>query len=315
MSEHNMVATAHPSVHDLKCDPEYFAEVAAGRKTFELRRDDRDYHQGDTIFLREFDRTTQAYTGRQSMWMVGYVLRGSEHLAPGYCAFSLARLNAEVPTIKAPVPVSPERCASVGMSANGNRLRCVLLLNDAGQHPGWAHGNGMLSWSDEGAISAPAAEPKGVREGQVRLCESLELLVVGRDSLPGVWLAEGPDGKSAYWLESELLAMPLISDAPLSLEEPTRTEASPVSEPLTLAWIDGKHPGGVLHPELSSRAWFAGPRETRRHLTMNSSGEWHRWQEGAFHEFKQVAIATPADLAREMAWLNGETATVGVPTK
>lgn len=41
-----------PKIHDLKILPTYFDDVAKGRKTFELRFDDRGYFEGDLLLLR-----------------------------------------------------------------------------------------------------------------------------------------------------------------------------------------------------------------------------------------------------------------------
>lgn len=37
--------------HDLKCKPEYFARIATGQKTFEIRKNDRDFQVGDILIL------------------------------------------------------------------------------------------------------------------------------------------------------------------------------------------------------------------------------------------------------------------------
>lgn len=41
--------------HELKILPEYYEEVKAGNKNFELRKNDRDYMEHDTIRLRAWD--------------------------------------------------------------------------------------------------------------------------------------------------------------------------------------------------------------------------------------------------------------------
>lgn len=72
--------------HELKALPEYFLEVCAGMKTFEVRKDDRDIQIGDTVVLREW--TEKDYTGRESRELhITYVLRDKPEygLAEGYC--------------------------------------------------------------------------------------------------------------------------------------------------------------------------------------------------------------------------------------
>lgn len=38
--------------HKLKILPEYFEAVKSGSKTFEVRKDDRGFQAGDTLFLQ-----------------------------------------------------------------------------------------------------------------------------------------------------------------------------------------------------------------------------------------------------------------------
>lgn len=47
--------------HVLKCWPEFFDAIADGRKTFELRRDDREYAVGDVLELRWWNPETESY--------------------------------------------------------------------------------------------------------------------------------------------------------------------------------------------------------------------------------------------------------------
>ncbi len=65
--------------HELKCWPQYFGPVRDGRKTFEIRKNDRGYQTGDVLLLHEYDpeRNTpdsMKYTGNQLLVEVTYIL-------------------------------------------------------------------------------------------------------------------------------------------------------------------------------------------------------------------------------------------------
>ena len=62
-------------VHELKILPEYFDEVRKGNKTFELRKDNREYNIDDYLILKEWDGE---YTGNKIGRVVTYVLRNVE---------------------------------------------------------------------------------------------------------------------------------------------------------------------------------------------------------------------------------------------
>jgi hypothetical protein len=62
----------------------FFDEVWEGRKTFEVRKDDRDYQAGDTVVLREWP------AARRCCWfIIGYVLRGYPAVREDHCVFAL----------------------------------------------------------------------------------------------------------------------------------------------------------------------------------------------------------------------------------
>lgn len=52
------------SVIKKKIWPQYFDAVASGKKKYELRLDDFDVAEGDTLVLEEWDPQTKACTGR-----------------------------------------------------------------------------------------------------------------------------------------------------------------------------------------------------------------------------------------------------------
>lgn len=77
-----------PIVHKLKILPQYFDEVSSLNKSFEIRKDDRDYQIGDWVLFEEF--ADGEYTGRKfGCVQISYILRNvSEYgLADGYCIF------------------------------------------------------------------------------------------------------------------------------------------------------------------------------------------------------------------------------------
>lgn len=59
----------------LKTWPEYFKQVLLGTKTFELRKDDRDYEVCDVLILEEYDPSTELYTGSTIECIVTYIIR------------------------------------------------------------------------------------------------------------------------------------------------------------------------------------------------------------------------------------------------
>lgn len=61
--------------HDLKILPKYFIPVIRCEKTFEIRKNDRNYKYkiGDTLSLNEFDPGQEVYTGRKATAEVTYI--------------------------------------------------------------------------------------------------------------------------------------------------------------------------------------------------------------------------------------------------
>lgn len=86
----------HVATHDLKIWPEFF--VALGgvglgrpRKTFEIRKNDRNFRVGDTLLLREWDPKTREYSGRVQVVYVRYVTPLDSIGYPGSVGMSIAK--------------------------------------------------------------------------------------------------------------------------------------------------------------------------------------------------------------------------------
>jgi hypothetical protein len=82
--------------HELKTHPEYFINLWEGRKRFELRKDDRGFHEGDIFHLMEWNPLTKKYSGRVVSALVTYILRHEFGLSPEYCIISLSEFSKSV---------------------------------------------------------------------------------------------------------------------------------------------------------------------------------------------------------------------------
>ena len=61
------------TTHELKCWPDFFQALLTRRKTFEVRKDDRGYLPGDILILREYNPTTESFTGRSLEREITYI--------------------------------------------------------------------------------------------------------------------------------------------------------------------------------------------------------------------------------------------------
>jgi hypothetical protein len=75
--------------HELKTWTKYYNELMSGKKTFEVRKNDRGFLVGDTLYLREYDPAFRIYTGRWSLWTITYLVDLKE----------ITDCNADVPYV------------------------------------------------------------------------------------------------------------------------------------------------------------------------------------------------------------------------
>ncbi len=84
-------------VHYLKCKKQYFLDVISGVKTFEVRKNDKDFKVGDILVLQEIDifpdysgnsaKSYESFTGRQFMARIIYMFPLSvlKQFYPEFC--------------------------------------------------------------------------------------------------------------------------------------------------------------------------------------------------------------------------------------
>jgi hypothetical protein len=85
-----------PMEHVLKIWPEFYGQIIHRQKQFEIRKDDRDYQNGDTLILREYLPQDEAYTGNQGKAYVRNVHRGIPGLKDGYCIMDILFIGVAV---------------------------------------------------------------------------------------------------------------------------------------------------------------------------------------------------------------------------
>ena len=87
-------------IHELKIRPEYYDAVRCGDKRFEIRKNDRDFHTGDILRLKEWDG--EKYTGDELDALVRYVLYDwTGGLQDGYCIMSIDTMMHDIPRVTA----------------------------------------------------------------------------------------------------------------------------------------------------------------------------------------------------------------------
>lgn len=80
------------TIHQLKILSKYYKSVISGEKTFEVRKDDRNFKVGDIVILNEID-DLNIFTGNYIGVRITYIIRDSDFCKSGFCIFSFERLS------------------------------------------------------------------------------------------------------------------------------------------------------------------------------------------------------------------------------
>lgn len=99
-------------IHEVKLAAMYFDDVAAGTKSFELRKNDRHYKTGDLLKQLEYDNGN--YTGRSILADITYMLEDYSGIQEGYCILAIkVREVTETGTVR-----GCENCTYYGREAD-----------------------------------------------------------------------------------------------------------------------------------------------------------------------------------------------------
>ena len=80
-------------IHELKILPEYYRAVVERRKTFEVRKNDRNFTVGDRVRLCEYDPAYICkYTGRVWYGRITYILDDPLYCKEGFVIMSIEEI-------------------------------------------------------------------------------------------------------------------------------------------------------------------------------------------------------------------------------
>lgn len=95
--------------HYLKTVQPFFSEVKKGTKTFEHRRNDRDFQVGDEVYLQEYDMMHNSFSGQEVRGTITYVLTDRAGLDDDFCVFSFKATQHITKNVKSEQSVSNDR--------------------------------------------------------------------------------------------------------------------------------------------------------------------------------------------------------------
>jgi len=94
--------------HRLKCWLQYYKDICSGKKTFEYRKNDRNYKVGDKVVLCEYDYAKSEYTGAEISFFIDYIIYGTNDdkigIPFGYCIFSVPNFDVLEPYSQVELP-------------------------------------------------------------------------------------------------------------------------------------------------------------------------------------------------------------------
>lgn len=79
------------TIHELKTKSEYLESIISGTKTFEIRKNDRNYKVGDILVLKGWENNH--YTGKTYYVIVTYILKKFDGLKKNYIIMAVKHFS------------------------------------------------------------------------------------------------------------------------------------------------------------------------------------------------------------------------------
>ncbi len=99
--------SSEPNRHYLKTINPYFLQVWNREKTFEFRKNDRNFKINDIVYLQEYFPLIKYFSGSEIKVKIISILQDFEGIEKGYCVFSFTILDRVVMNPELEGEVSP----------------------------------------------------------------------------------------------------------------------------------------------------------------------------------------------------------------
>lgn len=107
--------TREQQIHEVKLGTEFFDDALSNKKTFEIRKNDRNYRVGDLLELKEY--ANGAETGRTITKYIAYILEEYSGLFEGYCIMATIPVNENNEPLQ--YADIPQICRNIEANSNG----------------------------------------------------------------------------------------------------------------------------------------------------------------------------------------------------
>lgn len=122
------------AVHRLKTWQPYFQDLRSGKKTFELRKNDRNFRVDDVLVCEEWDQNKEEYTSRKLYFRVPYVI-----VPPSWGALNEGYIGMSLKALDYPTFLVIETADEYGVELSDDEAGW-LLWNETGYPSFWDTG-------------------------------------------------------------------------------------------------------------------------------------------------------------------------------
>lgn len=109
-------------IHTLKAGEPTFSDLRSGVRTFDVRRNDQDFHVGDLLMICQY--INDNFTGYDIQRKISYIGTDSEGLKDGYVLLGLTEYSQKVDSSTVPMKVLRESPDFLNRTMSGDCPHC-----------------------------------------------------------------------------------------------------------------------------------------------------------------------------------------------